>query len=578
MGGHDDVGGRHVPGLVTAAMSFISMCGLPYAVAVAMERAVLYRKYDWYVRREGRIGVSSNSSSGTGGGSSAGDEVRASCSNITQLSQSKGAARSPNPPRRPTEATCMQSQRSAVAAAPASPMPAAGTGSIASDSGTASGRGGPSSPSSHTCSPKATSDGTSPRGAPSAHTCCVGDVSTIRAIAASPVRRSGSFQQHRQMPAAAAFVGPPQATLQRKAPLRVAATPKSPATPLVRQGPDTARPVLDIGHLLDPRPRRHSAPVTVCSSSNLPSLYASLASSNLLSVKIPLPHSAVPGSPAGDSTFQAASSQVVAAASVAIRRHNAAAAAAVAVAASSSAGAWGAGAGGGPDVAASCLGATPPRVVPVSCVCVRGCVHLLLVVHGVAGGPGQEGGRLLARHASVELLVGEEEEGGGAQLASAVDSAVSDMLSQLGGGAGAGGEGGSGIMGGSGGHAAVWPPAVPMWEGRRAAAAVSGGGEEEAADGGVDVVAACGVSLLRGLGAVRCVVTGHGAGVGATAEVQLGSGGGVEPFGQGPERGRVYLDCIVPAAVEVEQQQQPLLPQGEGEAAAEVAERVKYLR
>ncbi len=320
----------------------------------------------------------------------------------------------------------------------------------------------------------------------------------------------------------------------------------SASTRAARQGPPSGRPVLDITRLLAPRQCSPSTPSSGGSSSMSPSpLYSSLATSHLMSVKFPLTGGGLSGS-----TFQAASSRVLAAARAALRHRNGSAAAAAA--ASQSAGGLG-GAYGSPGVAASGLASPPPpRLVPLSCVCVEGCAHLLMLVHepgACAGmeaagadeqqlGPGQG---LLLRHTVVDVPAEGWGEGGEAEVASAVDSAMSEMLrcSEAADGSGEG-AGSDGCMV-SCGQAAVWPPAVPLVNDdgvEAAAAAVSDGGMEDAADSGV-VVVACGASLLRGLlEAVQCVVAGPGdcGGGGAAAEEE--------------EQDHVFVDSVVPVVSE----------------------------
>ncbi len=376
-------------------------------------------------------------------------------------------------------------------------------------------------------------------------------------------------------------------------------------------------------------------------------LYGNLSpyKTKVLSVKVPLRHELGSGA-ARHSSFPAASARVADAANAAIARHNAAAAAAAAVA-SSATGTPVAAAGQVPDVAASSLEATLPHVVPRSCVCVEGCVHLLLLVQEHAGGgygatglgvdelqqhagmnndgvggavvqhttiglgsswnmnvAEEEGGLEVGSDAAVEAVVqhvtntcgsiwgggaGDGEDGTETEVGGAVEAAVLGMLSQgtvdSSAGGGGGCSGGSSLgSGGAAGLAAVWPPAVSVDEG---AGGMSGHAAEEAGKGAapagskkrreadarpVEVVVACGVSLLRGLEAMRCVVAG-----------QVGRGGAADPQDQ---QGRVYVDCVLPVVGgQGQQQQQQRQRQQQGgdhpmatEAGGEAAERVARLR
>ncbi len=286
----------------------------------------------------------------------------------------------------------------------------------------------------------------------------------------------------------------------------------------------------------------------------------------LLSVEVPRRRSA-PGSAAASggaavhgSSFRAASAQVLAAAEAVLSKYDA----------------GGRTAGQSPAVATSSLDGTQPRVVPLTCVCVEGCVHLLLVVRAPVGrGPGDEerwesegrgvGGMAGAvRHRSLDMQHGDAQEEGYmtemTEMVAAVEQALGDMLAGLGevAAGGGGGDGGGGALAidetSAGGLAAVWPPAVPLVEGgvaaARGAAGEPAGPEEEGSsmEEAVEVVVACGASLLRGLGAVRCVAVGHGGGGGgaAAAGVQELGQHGMQTQGCPPHC--VYLDCVVPVA------------------------------
>ncbi len=321
----------------------------------------------------------------------------------------------------------------------------------------------------------------------------------------------------------------------------------------------------------------------------------------VLSVKVPLRNEL--GSGASEhSSFPAASARVVEAANAVIARHNAAAAAAAAVAAGAS-GATGALAGAVgqvPDAAASSLEGTLPRVVPLSCVCVEGCVHLLLLVREYAGGgygvaeldadqlqqhvgvdnDGVDGA--VVRHTTIGFggswnADGAEEEGG-----LEIEAAVLGMLNQGAGNSNADGDGGGGGLGSGGAAAlaAVWPPAVavddrsiggaPGHVTEAGYAAAPAGPEErrDAADSGVEVVVACGASLLRGLEALRCVVAGQGSG-----------GGNGAATGEATAQGRVYADCVLPVASPAEehgQQQGPVGATGAGGVAEERVARFRW--
>ncbi len=268
-----------------------------------------------------------------------------------------------------------------------------------------------------------------------------------------------------------------------------------------------------------------------------------------LSVKVPLGRD-LASAAARHSNFQAASSLVAAAAIAAIARQNAAAAAAAAAAAgtlyATTAASVGA-AGQVPDVAASSLEGPLPRVVPLSCVCVKGCVHLLMLLHEHAGGGHRaaelgveqlqqhEGmdndgaGGVVVRHTTIglgsswDMSDAGDESGLEVNLGAAVEAAVLGMLSMGAGGSSADGGGGGRSLGsgGAAGLAAVWPPAVAVDEGTggvsvhaadEAGSGAEPAGPEEAGQanaGSVEVVVACGVPLLRGLEAVRCVVAGQ---------------------------------------------------------------------
>ncbi len=654
------------PALWTAVLSFIVMVVLPYVIARAWERATLWPRYRAYVTAVTEAAVAGGTNRGgcrtqqaDGGGA---EELQDRKDAMRSNSQPAGGAQRSRAASRGSGGSPRGEEAGPSTATPAAGADADGAGCRNGNSAHSAAdplEGGTSTRSAPKTAglPSALSvgDGGGTRGVSrsvAGAAAATADTASAAPCANSPTKATyatsnpmhqGSEQQEQQQQRQQQH-DPERREQSRQADGGSVSSPHHPDTsaPLLHSL-HPRHPWLDIGLLMPAAASHNTASldssrlrlnvggsasgsgivntsIAVHSgsrSSPCSPLYGNLSPyrTKALSVKVPLRRELGSGASQHDS-FPAASARVVNAVNAAIARHNAAAAAAAAVA-SSATGALVGAVGQAPDAAASSLEGTLPRVVPLSCVCVEGCVHLLLLVQEHAGG-GYGAAELdvdqLQQHAGMDIdgaggavmqhaTIGfgsswgangaGEERGLEVDMDAAVEAAVLGMLNQGTADRAADGIGGSGGLGcgGAAGLAAVWPPAVaaddrsngraPVDVTEAGSAAAPAGPEEgrDAADSGAEVVVACGSSLLRGLEAVRCVVAGQGAGVGAAAELQLGSGGGVEPFGQGPERGRVYLDCIVPVAVEAEQQQQQLLlPQGEGEAAAAAAERVTHLR
>ncbi len=379
------------PSPATAAVTFLLMACLPYAVAVMMERAVLLRKYDEYVIEEEARGASMEASSSKdgpdtcGGGGSAGTLISSSNSSTpTAAADSRGAGVGCSQDAQ-TQETLQRSATTAVL----SPMEAVGRteGTEAALAavlpavrplGGASSRPGGASGTRSGCS-KDDKDQPGDQSDPFAPSAATGGPAS-----SAPGGHPPAAQRH-------IGSGGPGVDIVREQPR--AQEPTSGAAPTWpshlptlhsnvpaagRQGPraSLACPMINVAQLLAAHPRRHSALTAGVTGTSrdapLPCpLYRSLAKSHLMSCKIPMAPSAGPAAAAGGSTFQAASSQALAAARTAIHRHNATDAAAAA-AATSALGMGGA--HGSPDVAASGLVSPAParRMVPISSVCVEG--------------------------------------------------------------------------------------------------------------------------------------------------------------------------------------------------------------
>ncbi len=596
------------PAMRTAVLSFLVIAVLPYVIARAWERAVLRPRYSSYVAaaaaaatgKTNRDGCRTHQAGGGGEAKTMDDKHPAgcgaqrtqaadNCSGGSPLGQQAGPS-TVTPPAAADADGCSSGGNAPSAAGPldggGSFLSAPATASIASGApgGEGSTRRGSSSNSSSLV-------GLAPSIADSQTVSTKPPASIAPTTGSSPTRPLLGEQQqapeHSRQPAWKADTD--ASTLPRH---QDSSTPP----------PHNLRPrrlSIDVDLLMPTALRSRASylgTVAVGSSSrhvsstgsggSCSTLYGHLSphQTQVLSVKVPLRHELGSGA-SRHSSFPAASARVVNAANAAVARHNAAAAAAAAAAAvGATSGA--AGAGHPPGVAGSSLEGTLPRVVPLSCVCVEGCVHLLLLVqqHGGVGhraaaadedrvqqhaGMGSDtAGGAVVRHTTIGLgsswgASGAEEEGGlEVDLDAAVQAAVLNMLGRSEADGSAGGCGG-GLLGSGGatGLAAVWPSAVALWEdgggGSAAGAAEGEGGAAEAGAAGdsVEVVVACSASLLRGLEAVRCVVTGQRRGGGAATE-------GTE---QEQGQGRVYVDCAVPVAVERQRQLQgPVEPSDAG--------------
>ncbi|PNH04788.1 hypothetical protein TSOC_008980 [Tetrabaena socialis] len=203
----------------------------------------------------------------------------------------------------------------------------------------------------------------------------------------------------------------------------------------------------------------------------------------VLSLKVPLPPG--PDGTVGRSQFQMGAEVVLRAADSALRPYlGGASGGAPAVLEAGGRGA------GEPSGAVSGLYAT-------SMVCVEGCVHLLMTaryVEGSGGGEGRAGpdAPVSLHHARLQQAGPEDTAG---VDAAAVTAAMQRMLSE----AMAEGGGDSARPSPQFPGAFVWPSAVPL----TSPAAAEGG-----AGAGAAVLVLLPVALLRGLGAVRCVVAG----------------------------------------------------------------------